>query len=60
MISFVLPYLFDYPPWALIKFLDLERGRLFEVGAYSRLGAYKIFTLFNKCSMYVLQQNSKW
>ena len=27
-------------PWALIKFLDLESGRLFEVGAYSRLGAY--------------------
>ena len=28
------------PAWALIKFLDLESGRLFEVGAYSRLGAY--------------------
>ena len=27
-------------PWALIKFLDFERGRLLEVGAYSRLGAY--------------------
>ena len=25
---------------ALIKFLDLGSGRLFEVGAYSRLGAY--------------------
>ena len=25
---------------ALIKFLDLESGHLFEVGAYSRLGAY--------------------
>ena len=24
----------------LIKFLDLESGRLFKVGAYSRLGAY--------------------
>ena len=35
-----LPYLFDLPPWALIKFLDLESGRLFEVGAYSRLGTY--------------------
>ena len=23
-----------------IKFLDLENGRLFEVGTYSRLGAY--------------------
>ena len=29
-----------YSRWALIKFLDLEGGRLFEVGAYSRLGAY--------------------
>ena len=27
-----IPYLFDYPPWALIKFLDLESGRLFEAG----------------------------
>ena len=26
--------------WALMKFLDLKSGRLFEVGAYSRLGAY--------------------
>ena len=25
---------------ALIKFLELESGRLFEVGAYARLGAY--------------------
>ena len=25
---------------ALIKFLDLDSGRLFEVGAYWRLGAY--------------------
>ena len=29
-----------FAPWALIKFLDLESGRLFEVGAYSRLGGY--------------------
>ena len=29
-----------YSRWALIKFLDLESGRLFEVGVYSRLGAY--------------------
>ena len=29
-----------YSSWALIKFLDLESWRLFEVGAYSRLGAY--------------------
>ena len=27
-----IPYLFDSPPWALIKFLDLESGRLFEAG----------------------------
>ena len=27
-------------PWALTEFLDLESGRLFEVGAYSKLGAY--------------------
>ena len=27
-----LPYLFDLAPWALIKFLDLESGRLFEAG----------------------------
>ncbi len=27
-----VPYLFDLPPWALIKFLDLEGGSLFEVG----------------------------
>ena len=35
-----VPYLFDLPPWALIKLLDLESWRLFEVGAYSRLGVY--------------------
>ena len=37
-----LPYLFDLPPWALIKFLDLESagwalirgGRLFEAGRF--------------------------
>ena len=27
-------------PWALIEFLDLESGRLFEVGAYSKLAPY--------------------
>ena len=27
-----LPYLFDLLPWALIKFLDLESGHLFEAG----------------------------
>ena len=53
--------LFDEPPWALIKlFLDLYSGRLFEVGPYSRLGAYKIFTIFSKCNMFILQQNNKW
>ena len=26
--------------WAFIKCLDLESGRLFEVGAYSRVGVY--------------------
>ena len=31
-----LPYLFDLPPWALIKLLDFESGRLFEAGAYSK------------------------
>ena len=40
-----LLYLFDQPPWALIKFLDLESGRLFKEGAYSRLGAYWIFSI---------------
>ena len=38
--AFHLPYLFDKLPWAVIKFFDLENGRLFEVGAYSRLDAY--------------------
>ena len=33
-------YLFDLPPGALIKFLELNSGHLFEVGAYTRLGAY--------------------
>ena len=33
-------YSINRPGRALIKFLDLESGRLFEVGAYSRLGAY--------------------
>ena len=28
----LIPYLFDLPPWALIKFLNLECGRLFETG----------------------------
>ena len=29
--------------WVLMKLLDLESGRLFEVSAYSRLGAYYLF-----------------
>ena len=29
--------------WVLMKFLDLESGRLFEVSAYSRLGAFYLF-----------------
>ncbi len=33
-------YRIDLAPWALITFLDLESGRLLEVGAYLRLGAY--------------------
>ena len=41
-------------PGRLLTFWTLR------VGAYSRLGAYNIFTLFNKCSVYILQQNSKW
>ena len=32
--------------WALIKFFCLQDGRLFEVGANLRLGAYS-----NKCGM---------
>ena len=28
--------------WALINFFCLKNGRLFEVGANSRLGAYSI------------------
>ena len=29
------------------------------MGAYSRLGAYQIFTIFSKCSMFILQQIKK-
>ena len=28
----VLPYLFNEPPWALIKVFDLESGHLSEAG----------------------------
>ena len=38
---------------ALIKFLDLESGRLFEVGTYY------IFTIFSNWIMFILQQNNK-
>ena len=31
-----------------------------RVGAYSRLGACYIFYHFNKCSMFIMQQNNKW
>ena len=41
-----------------MKFLDLESGRLLEVGAYSRLGAYYNFTIFS-ISNFILQQNVK-
>ena len=37
-----------------MKFLDLESGRLLEVGAYLRLGAYYIFTILSKWSMFIL------
>ena len=33
---------------------------ILRVGSYSRLGAYQIFTIFSKCSMFILQQNNKW
>ena len=33
-------YSINRGPWSLVKFLDLESGRLFEEGAYSRLGAH--------------------
>ena len=35
--------------WALIKYFCLLDGRLFEVGANSRLGAHS-----NKCGMYTM------
>ena len=35
--------------WALINFLGFQGGRLFEVGAYSKVGAY-----LNKYGMRVL------
>ena len=41
-------------PGSLLNFLDLEGGRLYEVGA-----SY-IFTFFSKFSMFILQRNSKW
>ena len=34
--------------------MDIESGRLFEVGAYSGKGAYKICTIFNKCRLTVV------
>ena len=46
LIFFCKKYLHNYRiysinrPGRLLKFWDLESGRLFEVGAYSRLGGY--------------------
>ena len=51
-------YLFAQMPWALIKFLDLERGRLFKVSTYSGLGANWTFTIFSKRNL-IWQQNVK-
>ena len=39
---------------ARIKFLDLKSGRLFEAGRLLN------FSIFSKCSMFILQQNKKW
>ena len=38
--------------WALIKFFCLQDGRLFEVGANSRLGAYS-----NKYGIYIYSRD---
>ena len=40
-------------PGRLLNFLTLR------VGAYSRLGAYLIFTIFSKWSIFILQQTNK-
>ena len=46
------PYLFDKLPWALIKFLDLESGRLFDRGwalvKFSPLSASEVCLFCNK------------
>ena len=57
--------------WLLLTVLiekKKKKNRIYSINRPGRLlnfctlrvGAYKIFTLFNKCSMYILQQNSKW
>ena len=32
LFDFKVPYLFDKPPWVLIKFLDHDSGHLLETG----------------------------
>ena len=40
--------------------LALTLGYLNPALNNSALGAYQIFTIFSKCSMFILQQNNKW
>ena len=52
--------------WSNYRIYSINRpGRLLNfwilrVGANSGLGAYKIFNIFSKSSMFILQQNNKW
>ena len=53
--------------WALINFFHIKDGRLFEVGANSRLGAYsnkygigKYFLIIGKNFLYVKALNGKF
>ena len=46
----MIPYLFVKSSWALIKFLGLASGRLFEVGANVRGWAHIEFSLFSASS----------
>ena len=56
------------PPFNCSYWKKEKKNRIYSINRPGRLlnfwslrvGAYKIFTLFNKCSMYILQQNSKW
>ena len=43
-----------------MKFLDLESRRLFEVSAYSRLGAYDLFFLQTWLDLIPWPQGRKW